>query len=524
MSWSFELMGWIVSAWGIGLLRRLGLIVAIAALVPTSALAEWREATSEHFVVVSGGSEEQLVRFSQRLEALHWLLGQATGVTDPENGAKVRIYLVSNMAALRRAMGRRNPNAAGFYQPSIEGAIAVVPLDQREFSATILYHEYAHHFMFQYMRNAYPAWYVEGFAELVSTARFNRDGEISYGYVAQHRSAELAYLPWTPLSRMMAPRSSDDDDEAGVANYGQYWLAAHYFAFSAERRGQLRDYIRLLNSGQSHDQAQAAFTGGIAALDTDMRRYLRRNSYTYQNAPIPPNVMIQPTIRLLRPGEAAIIDDELQAARPMTAEEHIPVATRVRATAVRYPDDVAVAILEARLWRYADRYTDAEAAIDRALALDADNVQALTLKGQIMLEGRAASGAPFDADFVRTARRHIVRANRADPEDQRPLIAYYFSFRIVGERAPDAALDGLYKASRLVPQEQGLRMTLALELIDRRNLPVARQILAPLALSPHRSGGQAYALVLLEWIDAGAEGDQPSPPAAPVEAAAEDAN
>lgn len=501
-------------------LGRILRLIALTVLAcgATAARAEWREATSEHFVVLSDGPQDQLVRFSQRLEALHWLLGQATGVTTPDNGARVRIYLVDDVSDVRRAMGVRNTNAAGFYRPSIEGAIAVVPRDQGDFSATILYHEYAHHFMLQYLRNAYPAWYVEGFAELLATARFDRPGQISYGYVALHRSDELSFLPWTPLSRMMAPPSSEDD-EAGVASYGQYWLATHYLVFSPERQGQLSAYVRLLNSGQSHEQAMSAFPGGIRQLDIDMRRYLRSNRFMYQTVSLPEGVMVAPSIRILRPGEAAIINDELQAARPMSAEAHIPIATRVRAVAARYPDDPAVALLEGRLWHYAERYAEAEQAIDRTLALDPANVHALTLKGQIMLEGRKAANGSFDPEFVRDARRYIVRANRTNPNHQLPFIAFYQSYRMLDEPAPQSALDGLARASRLVPQEPGLRMTVALELLDRRNLPGAREMLAPLALSPHRSSLQAYALALMEWVDAGAEGSRPEPPAAPASSA-----
>jgi tetratricopeptide (TPR) repeat protein len=494
------------------------LLALTTLLLPTPAHAEWREATSEHFVVVSEGPPEQLVRFSQRLEALHWLLGQATGVTAPENGARVRITIVDSVSDVHRAMGVRNSNAAGFYRPSAEGAIAVIPRDQGEFSSIILYHEYTHHFMLQYLRNAYPAWYVEGFAELLSTARFNREGEISFGYVAHHRSFELTDLPWTPTARMMAARTTDDD-EAGVASYGQYWLVTHYLTFAPERQGQLMNYIRLLNSGQTHEQALSAFPGGTRQLDIDVRNYQRRNRYAYQTVAIPADVMVQPALRVLRPGEAAIVEEVLQAERPMSAADHIPIATRVRAIAARYPDDPAVHILEGRLWRYAQRHTDAEASIDRALALAPDNVQALTLKGQIMLEGRAAANGSFDSDFVNEARRYIVRANRADPDDQRPLIAFFQSFRIIDQPVSDAALNGLYAASRLVPQDSGLRMEVAIELITRRNLPVARQMLAPLALSPHRSGAQAYALKLVEWIDAGGEGDRPEPDAAPAASA-----
>jgi hypothetical protein len=44
---------------------------------------------------------------------------------------------------------------------------------------------------------------------------------------------------------------------------------------------------------------------------------------------------------------------------------------------------------------------------------------------------------------LREARRFIVQANRADPDGILPLIAYYDSFAIAGEQAPDVAVVGL---------------------------------------------------------------------------------
>lgn len=494
--------------------RIIAALLTLATLLATPAHAEWREATSDHFIIVSGGPEEELVRFSKELEAVHWLMTQATGLTEIDNGPKVRIYLMDRLYSVHAAMGQTRDNpAAGFYRTTHDGAYAVVPRDQGEFSTTVLYHEYAHHFMLQHMNSAFPPWFVEGFAEVVSTASFEQPGKISYGRAASHRADELHFVTWVPTTRMFAPRSRDDE-RAGVASYGQYWLTAHYFIFSPDRRGQLARFITATNSGQSPEQAYGVFTGGIDRVDSDLRRYLRQRSFPYVAPELPADVMRAPVLRLLRPGEEATVDEELQASRPMSAAAHIPVAARVAQVAVRYPADPAVALLHARLLYYAERYAEAEAAVDRTLVLEPRNVRALTLKGQIMLAARLASEQPLDAALLAAARGHIIRANRIDPEDQVPLIAYFESFKLADEAVPDAALAGLFKAAELVPQETDLRMTLARELLDRRDLPEARFLLAPLAYAPHRSPQQGYALQLMQWIDAGAQGTMPQPSAA----------
>ena len=496
------------------IIRRLLIGLILAGGVITPAAAEWREAKSAHFIVVSEGSERDLIRMSRQLEAVHWLMGVSTRAQTDENVVPVRIIMVDSIAQVRRAHGGGNPNVAGFYETDIEGAVAVVPRDQGDFSRTILFHEYAHHFMMQYMRGAFPPWYVEGFAELISTASFEREGKISFGRVAQHRAYELLGMSWTPAARMMAAPSAADP-RAGRANYGQYWLIVHYLVFSGERRGEMADYLARIGRGETVDAALGAFTGGPEQLDRDLRAYLRRNSFSYQMADIPADVGAAPQMRTLTPGEAAITDFEVRLAGEPDRDERAALAEQVGAVAARFPGDPAPWRLQARLLLSVGRWADAEAAADRALAAAPADVRALTYKGRAMLHVADEHGT-LDAATVRRARSFIVRANRTDPNDQLPLLAYYESFRLANEPVPDLAVAGLYRASRLVPQEAGLRMTLAMEMLRWREWAAARIMLAPLGFSPHRSGRQAYALQLMQWIDNGAQGSVP-PYVPPIE-------
>ena len=66
--------------------RLAGAAIALAALIATPAAAEWREAKSAHFIVVSEGSERDLIRMSRQLEAVHWLMGLSTRAQSEENG------------------------------------------------------------------------------------------------------------------------------------------------------------------------------------------------------------------------------------------------------------------------------------------------------------------------------------------------------------------------------------------------------------------------------------------------------
>ncbi|MEQ1726431.1 MAG: hypothetical protein ABL882_10955 [Sphingopyxis sp.] len=500
----------------------LAAVVALALLPFSPARAEWREATSEHFVVVSEGSERELTRMSQRLEAVHWLLTAATGVTPTGDVQRVKIYLVANIGQVHRAMGAaNNSEVAGFYSSNINGAYAVVPRSEGEFSTTILFHEYTHHFMRQYMEQAFPLWVNEGFAEILSTASFEREGQITFGKVANHRSYELdGGAAWVPTQRMFAPLSAEDD-EAGVASYGQYWLTTHYLIFEPARRNQLNQFINALNRGVPMADAYGVFTGGLEALNGELRSYMRRGSFTYRAVPLPEGVQAMPTVRVVRAGEAATMLLELQANRHLDDEERRELAGRIGQNAAQYPDDPAVGLLHARALFDLEDWASASAAADRVLAIDPANVRALAYKGWAELSAAEAAGTELSPTEASRLRGPIIRANRANPNDPVPLLAYYYSFALAGQPSPDMALQGLLRAAALAPQEDGIRMTAAMVLVARRVLPLARRTLLPVAYSPHPSPLQQQALLLVRWIDDGAQGEPPRyiPPAPTPEVA-----
>lgn len=482
--------------------------ILFGALVPVAAHAEWREARSPHFVVVSDGSERELVRMSQRLEAVHWMLGLVTGVRPDEDVQPVKIYLVNNIAAVHRAMGITNANSgvAGFYRPQLTGAIAVVPRSEGQFSTTILYHEYAHHYLLQYLDIPVPGWLNEGFAEFISTASFEREGHITIGHAARHRTAELENDRWTPISRMFAPRSINDR-EAGVANYGQYWVVTHYLISTDERRRRLNLFTNALNRGTTVTEANSLF-GGLDVLDREVRAYSRRSTVTARLAPLPPGVMAAPAVRLLRPAEAAIIPLEFRTGQRLDDEEKTALANEIAAVVARFPDDPAPALLQTQILFEQENWAGAIAAADRALTADPESVRARAWKGWAQIHAMEEAGRLSDAD-ISAARRLIAAANRAAPDDPIPLLAYFNSFALAGQPMPEMAVEGVYRASVLVPQADEVRMLAAMALLTRRDVRRARQLLAPLAFSPHLSGQQTYALQLVGWIDAGATGEVP---------------
>ncbi len=87
-----------------------------------------------------------------------------------------------------------------------------------------------------------------------------------------------------------------------------------------------------------------------------------------------------------------------------------------------------------------------------------------------------------------TIRKVIVAANQADPDDPEPLILFYRSFIAQGIAPTKNAVQGLVTASDAAPQDKGLRMMVAMQMLKDGKVADARNALRPIAFDPH--GGE----------------------------------
>lgn len=495
------------------ILTRMMRLVALTLLAcgATAARAEWREATSPHFVILSEGSERELVRTAQRLEALHWLLSQATNRRDAIDGQRARIYMVDNPIMLRNIAGvpgGSNMVAVYFSNPLMPTALAA-----RDRPPSDLYHEYGHHFMRQYMPRLFPHWFVEGFAEVVSTASFEMEGRITYGKVADQRSYELQDGPWTPMARMFAQPGDDDEDRgpghAGVASYGQYWVTTHYLLFAPERRGQLARYIAAITRGDdSLAAAEASFPGGLEQLDNDVRAYLRRADFQYRPVPLPEGVMRAPVVRTLRAGEAAALRLEMESARTWGIERNTELLPRVAALATQHPQEPAVHALHASVLIGAEQYPQAIEAADRGIAIDAGHARSNALRAYAMVRAASEDGvlAPETMALIES---HADRARATDPRE--PALRLLEQFERTSQQTGDGTAESARPARTrlMLTSEQGQRFRAVLNLMNS-DRSAARNEFAAIAAEWPETPLARYCLRMVTWIDGGMSGPRPS--------------
>jgi tetratricopeptide (TPR) repeat protein len=171
--------------------------------------------------------------------------------------------------------------------------------------------------------------------------------------------------------------------------------------------------------------------------------------------------------------------------------------------AAAWPNDAAVQAALAEAEFDAGNLDSAEAAAARAIAADPKNVDGLIYRARVAM-ARAKAAPTRDAAAWREVRRLIAQANRADPNDPEPLILYYQSFSMQGQAPTRNAVEGLLQAYALAPQDSGLRMNVARQLLVDGQAAEARRALAPLAYDPHGGAlGQAVTAIVARLDESG---------------------
>lgn len=466
-------------------LLRIALTV-IAMCLAGPASAQWFRAESPHFIVYGERDPAILRMHTAELEDFHDLMRLLTGAADLPDAPKLAVYLVRGTGQLRIVWPGVRSAVAGFYSAGTNGVLAVADMGARvgepgevgsAGARTVLFHEYAHHFMYQYFPGTYPPWYVEGFAEFMSGTRFI-DGMIEYGGLVPGRGLWLTQSDeWLDMGRMLFDPLNAD---AGRF-YAQSWITVHYLFRDPARRAALNTYLSAFGRGEDPRRAfEAAFGITPARFEADVRRYalgrggipvtrLRRTS-----AQRPPAIRVT----ALSPAASPLLLQE--AALRMVREPPVAQALlrQTRSAAGRFPEDPF-----------------ARRVLARAEALFGDGGAADRLLGPLM------AAAPADADLMflngvrhlranspegrREGLRWLARAYRADPRHFQALHLYARTKLSEPEGTSDNNVNILMLARQIAPQVDEITLDLAYVLMHRDRFDEAILLLAPLTSDFH---------------------------------------
>lgn len=484
------------------------LLAPMLLAVAMPAHAEWLEASNKHFVIYGNVQPKRMAEFADRLNrygaALRLMLniGEAEGASSN----RVVIYLVPNIGTVQKYMGKGSGNVAGFYRPDAQSSFIVAPLQtdgNEDFNEQlVLFHEYAHHVLLGYRSTLYPSWLSEGLAEMFATAKVLPTGDVTFGHADNARAEDIlsdSAMSVEGLLQSDGKRLSDDEISQ---KYARGWLLTHYLILGGKRGDQLSEYLKLLAAGTSSVEAGRKAFGDLRKLNNEIDQY-RSSRLTGRQVAAKLLVLDPVKTRALDAAEAAIMPIRLRSATGTDTKGANALLPDARRIAAQFPQSAFVQRALAEIEFDAGHDSEAEAAADRALAIDPANIMAMVYKARVHLR-RATTAKPTDPALFREARQWIVKANRIDPDYALPLALFYSSFVMSGEAPRPSALDGLARAIELVPEDDSLRMMMFGAMLGNGDLKRARSAIITVAFAPHARADNP-ARKMIELIDSGAD-------------------
>jgi len=489
-------------------MRRLFYAIAVLmlAIAPHAAAQDgrWLRAETDGFVVY-GATPERVVRgIATELETFDGLLRRMTEARGERSPTKLHVYLFSENE-FQQSFPQYRDSIQGVYTARVDqiSAFAIYRDGGGIAAQDILFHEYAHHFMFQYFANAYPAWYVEGFAEFVSTAVLGTE-RITLGRSNEGRTYTLRNETWMPMERLITAAPLELNTRDAQLFYAQSWLFQHYLVLTPGKMAQFQAYIRALRLGQ---EPVVAFQTGFGMTPDEMQSELRRYFRGGPNA-----------IALTRPVQVEAPNLRLTRL-PASADRVLPLVARVRNGVISEADRPAVPAqirqlvggasdpFATRTLAYAESsigdIAQARTLLTPYLEANLDDTEALYIMGSTYLREADEAGGSREAVLAQ-GRRYFGRAYRNDPNYVPAMYGYVRSYHGVSMDDATAAnyLNILLLANQLAPQIDEISLNAAAALMSNNRHAEAIPMLRMVAFDPHAGSGAGAARRMLQEAEA----------------------
>ncbi|WP_336980173.1 hypothetical protein [Altererythrobacter fulvus] len=482
-------------------MRILVALLALAIAAPAGA-EEWWRAETDHFVIKSRDSEKETREFAADLErfdsALRSLQNMPIGEAEKSTANKLTVYRFGNQTDIARMAGSSESGIAGFFISNAGRSVAFVPANKKRSTSiktkvdedtqlnekTVLQHEYTHYFMLQHFPAAYPAWYVEGYAELLGTIRLNDDGSFFVGEPPLHRTYQLTQMAQFRLEDMLDANHKVTGLEA-YQFYGTGWALTHYLNFAPGRLAQLNEYLAAIGQGEDSLTAAKRIFGDLGQIEKELRGYIRTRMPGINVKPdnyAPPKVAMRP----MTDAEAAVIRTEMRLGRGVDPKHAKDLLADAKAQAVQYAADYHAQAILAEAQLQAENLDEAERIGTQLLDTDPS-----AMDGWLILGSAATQRIKDDPTQAAKAREYFGKAAMLDRNDPRPLIGFYYTYVKAKEEPPEDAIIALETAFDHAGTDVGYRLLLARQLTSENRLDTARTVLLPIAFRGHDQGEEA---------------------------------
>src|SRR5262245_48945883 len=266
--------------------------IAIDCLFSHGAAAKdkWINLHTKNFNIVSNADEGQTRKLAENLEQFRYVFSQLFNIKGVAPVPVTVIVFKSDGAfkPFKPLYNGKPANVAGYFQRGEdENMIALNIAGNEQRPMSVIFHEYTH-LLTSYTARPWPAWLLEGLAELYSTFEVDKN-KVTLGAPISNHVYLLRQKQFVPIQTLFQVDQKspiyNERDKQGVF-YAESWALAHYLMFGDKsiRQPQLVEFVRLFSSGIEWDKAFAqAFKTDYAAMEKALRRYIGNDTYSGMN-------------------------------------------------------------------------------------------------------------------------------------------------------------------------------------------------------------------------------------------------
>jgi tetratricopeptide (TPR) repeat protein len=302
----------------------------------------WLETRTTHFNIYSCGAPQDVYRLAGRLEQFceaYTLLAGAQAVASPP----IVVMAFPDHESLKPFLPLyqgQPANLAAFFNRGSDENLIVLALPEANTSFTgmeIIFHEYTH-LLFRHNDQLWPLWLKEGMAEVYSTLE-TTGSQVRIGSPIEHHLRLLAQKPLMTLAELFSVGHDspqyNERDRQGIF-YAESWLLTDFLMAgdNPAYKARFGQFTQLLRQGQFPEQAFTnALQTTLPAVETELRRYLKRGVFTSIELPLPAYLSSAITVntRVITPVETwfRLGDELLRIDRLNDAESYFALAQKL---------------------------------------------------------------------------------------------------------------------------------------------------------------------------------------------------
>jgi Tfp pilus assembly protein PilF len=376
---------------------------------------EWFEVRSQHFRVMTDGSEREARRVAREFEQIRFAMSGVYPKLRLDSGAPLLVMCPRDETSLKAiAPGfwqGKQFKPAGFFQHGWDKEYAVVRLDSiRPESYQVVYHEYVHSVMHLNIRWL-PVWLDEGLADFHANTRFEKS-RIYVGAPSSYRLGVIRSRTPIPLETLLSITPSSPyyhDETKAELFYAQSWMLTHYLFFGPgmESGKKMVRFITLLDNTEQKKAFEQVF-GDMAGIEKALEPYWRQFSLPggYLNTPASTDEKEFTSRRM----SAAETEAELGSYQLWT--RNLSLARPLIEQALKDDPKLGLAHEDMAFLHFAEG-KDEDALREFAQAVNLDPKLYLSLFSLTMMSPTARSNAPADMAEVERA---LLKVLELDPQ------------------------------------------------------------------------------------------------------------